>query len=205
MWFSKDKKPEEKEKKPKIEDQLLNPLKVHLGGFIEIKDLESKTLEVLRIDEIERTISSQKFSFADYYLEDESILRVIPKSDGEFDVLHLKHFWDGEFEESIQEAVKCKEFYKNNEDGSKLTYTSLKAGEKGFNCETSSVKKGDTDLQVYHSTYWDFFRKPDPSLGEISTEDIILFVEIDNNDGYITMLEGSLIPSKSLTVFNIES
>lgn len=197
-WFSrKDEKPQE----IKLEDQIFNPFKAHLGDFIEIKGIEDQTTSIIiEIKEYARKLSGEIFKFAQYHLEDGTVLRVVPKSKDVYDIVEMKILWSGEFEEDIQEAVKCKEFYQNLDDGTKITFYALNAGESGFHCDIKSIDSLNY-LKYEEIKYWDFFRKPDFMKGETTIEDILLFVEIDQTDGYISIWEGSLIPYNDVKVY----
>ena len=204
MWPFGKKEPPKEEEKIKLEDQIYNPLKTYCGSFIEINGLvETKTHEILSMSEVTRQISGVKCLFTNHFLEDNSVIRVIPTTNDSIQILHLKIMWEGEFDEGIQEALKCKEFYKNNDDGTKLTYYALKAGESGFSCKNKTVESSNLSMYNYSSMeYWDFFRPPQITLNELTTDDIYLFVEINQADGYITMWEGELIEKECVTVFN---
>jgi len=205
------KKEEEKKEEVKIEDSIFNPLKVYCGDFVEVNTIdESLTFTVSEIIEYSRILSEITFKFTDYRLEDNDkvwILRLNPtksislvNDSKDCDILLMKLFFEGEFEEGIQAAAKCKEFNKHNEDGTKISYYALHAGENGYK---SNLKVISLPKNINHKTikYWDFYRDPNIELGELFAGQVFLFVEIDQNDGFITMWEGHVIFNSDIKTY----
>lgn len=203
-----------KEEGPKVEDKIFNPLNAACGRFVELTTFEeTKTFEITEMSEFERNISRETFKFTDYQIEDGPVMKIIrvnpgstydPKSSAVLkgaDTLLLKLLYSGEFDEGIQDAVRCQEFYNNIDENTRITYYSLKAGREGFSANLRTVKKNDPNVKYNSIKYWDFFRKPDPSKGEFNSDDIFLFVEIDQTDGFINMWEGSKLSEGEIKIY----
>jgi hypothetical protein len=107
----------------------------------------------------------------------------------------LDVIYQGEFDENLINSTKCKEFYETPEEGERITYYANSAPEDGFSCSIRKISKGKTDSRG--SVYWDFYK---PSEG--FSPEILLFVEMDSTDGFITITKGSEISPNDISVFN---
>ena len=182
------------------EDKMFNPLKGHIGGFI-IVDLfeEEGTFEIVDLEEYTRRINGETFLFTDYILKDGDTLKVVRVLKGsEKNPLFLHKMYEGEFDEDILDAAKCKEFNKNDEGKKEVKFFALRGGKEGYE---PSVKSAATQKNR-ELRYWDFSRKPDPELGELSANDIFLFVEVDGSNGWITMWEGPMIDGSQINAID---
>ena len=214
MFFTNPFKKEVKEPEKRLEDLIFsfNPLKVYCGDFIEVTTLdETATYSVSEIIEYSRSLGGDQFKHTDYRLEDNDkllVLRVNPKKSlslvtgsEDCDILVMKLIFEGEFEEDLQDAAKCKEFIKTNEDGSKIIYECLHAGKEGWNADLEIIKlnKGRTSRNV---KYWDFFRESSINLNELFSGQVFLFVEIDQDDGFTTIWEGHIILNNEIKIYH---
>jgi hypothetical protein len=208
--FKKEEKIPEKRKKP--EDYIFNPLEVYCGDFVEVTTVEDTfTCNVSEIIEHSRYAGGNLFKHTDYKLEDTGKIWDLRlnskinfsevKSPQDCDMLLMKIFYEGEFDEGIQDAAKCKEFIKTNEDGSQIIFEALKSGKEGWNSSLKIIKSdGSEDRR--NIKYWDFFREADIKLNELFSGQVFLFVEIDQSDGFITMWEGHQILNSDIKTYH---
>lgn len=185
----------------KNEDKIYNPLKGYVGGFIDIKTFDEEgSYEIVDLEQYSRVISDETFIFTDYIVKDGDSLRVVRvfKNEDEENILYLHKMYSGEFDEDVLDAAKCKEFYKGIDSEKRITYFALVGGKNGYFARILSAKS----MRTRQLTYWDFTRKPDPDLGEIGSDDIFLFVEVEEGSGFITMWEGPMISKSAVTVIN---
>ena len=192
-----------------LDDDLFNPLKVHVGGFIELKTIEDNRIyDVLTIEEWRRDLGII-YIFTDYCLSDDKgnmrILRVNPKTltsrdIKDCDMLLMKSIYEGEYDEEIIGSVKQKEFYIDDDDGHRTVYFALDAGENGFLTQIKSVNIDAKDINYGEIRYWDFFRPATPT--DLTTDDIFLFANMNEANGWITITEGKTIEQSEIRVYN---
>jgi hypothetical protein len=198
------------------ENNIFNPLKLHCGDFISANLLEGndRPYIVSEVREYRRSISREEFNFSDYLLhrgEDIRILRANPQERNamrpqDCDLLWLKLFYEMEFDERVRDAVTQRVFeVDNNDDGvPDVFYDALSAGQDGYLTEVRAARAGDLSISNRRLRYWDFYRKGDPKQDESEKDEVFLFVEIDEQDGYTVMLEGTRISSADIEIYPAE-
>jgi hypothetical protein len=189
------------------EDGLFNPLKAYCGGYIEVTGVgrDNRTYLITEIAEYTRKLAGEEVKFTDYHIEDKGeirIVRVNPKEDGGNDMLLLELHYEGEFDQGIQDALRMSELYQDTDKG-KITYYQMSAGRDGYLSHIRfATHVNRTDIRDREVKYWDYTRKPDANLGELTGDDIFLFVNIDQKYGYITMWEGTKVTSGELNIYS---
>lgn len=192
--------------RPQEEDGLYNPLRLHTGDFVSFKtlDLAGRNWSVTQVSEYQRLAGDETFPMINYELQDEDrrmILRAVPGAEALPDLLVLKVFDEMGFNEDVVEAVKSNEFYVDEDDGTRTTYSALSdCGEEGWSVRTKAVTGRGQPAKEGECRYWDYYRKGDVSRGEMA-EDVFFFVEIDQATGWTRMLEGSRITSGDVETF----
>jgi len=198
---------------PKPENSIGNLLKLHCGDYICARVLEEddRPFTVTEVREYRRSIAQQDYRFTDYLLErgdQVRILRANPRARAgalpqDCDLLWLKIFYEMEFDQNVRNAVTQKVFeVDNNDDGTPdAFYDALSAGQEGFLADIRAARSGNPQISSRKLRYWDFYRKGDPKQGERAEEDIFFFVEIDEGDGYTTMLEGAKISGGDIEIY----
>lgn len=198
-WTHKDKNPSTEKK---LEDEISNPLKLHLGDFIIPKMLEPpegrdhRVLEVIEIIEYDRLISREHFWLTDYLLRDKDGTHVLRSNlaDQKVSLLWLDIYYESEFKEEILDAVKHKTFKIDEEDGTHIEYQTLNSGEDGFLCEQRIVSKDKDFIQKEEAKYWDFYRDVNEDVTEL------FFVEVNEETGWIMMLKGFAISEYNIEI-----
>jgi hypothetical protein len=195
------------------EQKLNSPLKLKCKDIVINKALSEhdRTYTVAEVREYHRRIAGTEFYFADYLLRDGNelrILRAIPRLDRdpddkrECDLLWLSVYKDMQFDAGLREAVMQNELNETDDTGNTLrTFSALNAGKDGFLARITSVEAGKECFAKRKVRYWDFFRKGERAKGEPEGEDIFLFVEFDEEDGYIVMLLGTTILSPEIEIY----
>jgi len=201
---------------PRPENSIFNPLKLHCGDYISANLLEGndRPYTVTEVREYRRSISREDFNFTDYVLyrgEEVRILRANPRGRNaaqpqDCDLLWLQLFYEMEFDERVRDAVMQKVFeVDNNDDGTPdVFYDALSAGQDGYLTSIRAAQAGNSSISNRRLRYWDFCRKGDPGQNEIEKDEVFLFVEIDEDDGYTVMLEGPQITSADIEIYPAE-
>jgi hypothetical protein len=155
---------------------------------------------VTRVTEYGRIAGEETFPLVNYELQDRDqriVLRAVPGAEETAppDLLVLNVFDEMGYSEDVAQAVRAAEFYVDEDDGTRIVYHPLSdCGEEGWSARTRSVAAAGEAAKEGELRYWDYFRKGDVGRGEMS-EDIFFFVEIDQETGWIRMLEGGRITS----------
>lgn len=205
------------EPEPRLEDKILNPLKLHCGDIVVPKlfEEEDRKYSVVEVREYSRRVSGEEFKSTDYLLregENERILRTNPRPERdpddprECDLLWLEFFDRMEFNEGVREAVTHDEFSIDEDDDGKpdVTYYGLNAGKDGFLTRVRRARQGENSFKDSQIRYWDFYKKGEPKYNEPEGEDVFFFVECDENDGFITMLKGMRVSSRDIEIYPAE-
>jgi len=204
------------QKAPRPENGIFNPLRLHCGDYISANLLEGndRPYTVVEVREYRRSISREEFSFSDYVLrrgEEVRLLRANARQRDaaqpqDCDLLWLKLFYEMAFDETVRDAVAQKVFeVDNNDDGTPdISYDALSAGQDGYLTGIRAARAGSSSISNRTIRYWDFFRKGNPAQDERENDVVFLFVEIDEDDGYTVMLEGTRISSADIEIYPAE-
>jgi hypothetical protein len=198
-WSHKDKNPPIEKK---LEDEISNPLKLHLGDYVipkmlePIKGNDHRTLEVVEILEYDRFVSREHFYLTDYLLRDKDGTYILRSNlaDQKVSLLWLEIYYESEFKEEILDAVKHKTFKIDEEDGTHIEYQTLNTGESGVVCDQKIVSKDKDSILEEHATYWDFYRDVNEGVTEL------FFVEVNEETGRIMMLKGFAISEYDIEI-----
>lgn len=198
-WTHKDQNPPAEKK---LEDEISNPLKLHLGDFIIPKMLEStegrghRIFEVVEIVEYDRFVSREHFYFTDYLLRDKDETHVLRSNltGQKVSLLWLDIYYESEFKEEILDAAKHKIFKIDDEDGTHIEYQTSNTGESGLACDQKIVSKDKDSIIEEHATYWDFYRDANEAIQEL------FFVEINEETGWIMMFKGFAISEYEIEI-----
>jgi hypothetical protein len=196
----------------RLEDTLANPLQLHCGDYVTAEILEGndRPFTIAEVREYTREISRDTFRFADYVLrqgDQTRILRANPKQGmaggQECDLLWLKLYYEMQFDAGVRDAVTQNQFNVDSDDDGTpdVVYDALNAGAEGYLARVQNAQAGQGALTSHTLRYWDFYRKGDPKKNEIEGEDVFLFVEIDEGDGYTVMLEGTKISGGDIQIY----
>lgn len=193
---------------PREEDDLYNPLRLHIGDFVSFQtvDLSGGNWSVVEVAEYQRVAGDETFPMANYGLREGNrrlVLRAVPGQEevSAPDLLVLKVFEEMGFSQEVAEAVKSNEFYVDEDDGTRIVYQPLSdCGEEGWLARCRTVTDSRRTARSSEIRYWDYFRKGSMDRGEMAG-DVFFFVEIDQETGWTRMLEGSRIPSGDVETF----
>ena len=132
--------------------------------------------------------------------EKRAVLRAIPKEGADHpDLLFLTVFFESEFDENIRNAVGYDDFKVNEGTDDEAVFTALGAGTDGYLATIRKVGKDDR-RKTLQTRYWDYSRPGNPKFDEVESDTIFFFVEIDEENGYITMYKGTNISAHDVKV-----
>ena len=152
---------EKKQAEEEIDCPVFNPLNLSFSSLIELSfpsKYQGKQLRVVKIAEMERLVDNHgSLKLADYHLTDPaspviSVLRVIPRNDGDFDAVISQKCdamaYDEDFHIVMKETHETKKFLIN--DGAEVFFR-INDLSSPWNIESCSVEDSNKDRKMNRS------------------------------------------------------
>jgi hypothetical protein len=197
---------------------VLNPLNARIGSSVQLDvlDFRQHTFFVKKIREISRLIGKENYQLVDYQLlarplgkEDdvEAFLRLIPlpKASAKGDLSHhcilLKKYDELVFDQGFRDLLDDSEFVTEVDGKETGRYWRINDLKTPYKCTVKTVdeknEKG-TSVDSMGCLLWDYWREHPDEAGQPTKE--YLFVEMEEENGYFTILLGEEINAQNVTV-----
>jgi len=195
---------------------VLNPLGARIGSSVQLDvlDFRQYTFVVKSIREISRQIDTEVYQLVDYQLlagpgdkEDvEAYLRLIPQeAGGKQDLTHhcllLKKYDELAFDQKFRDLLDDPEFVTQVDGAETGRYWRINDLKTPYKCTVKAIdEKNEKSSSVAGRSYllWDFWRDHPDEAGQQTKE--FLFVEMDEDNGWFTILLGEEINAQNVTV-----
>jgi hypothetical protein len=196
---------------------VLNPFNARIGSSVQLDvlDFREHTFFVKSIREINRPIGTENYQLVDYQLlarpvdkEDvEAYLRLIPveKTGNKKDLTHhcilLKKYDELGFDQGFRDLLDDPEFVTEVDGVETGRYWRINDLKTPYKCTLKVIDEKNekaTSVSTIGCLLWDYWRDHPDEAGQPTKE--YLFVEMEEDNGYFTILLGEEINAENVTV-----
>jgi hypothetical protein len=197
---------------PKKPSLVFNPLKIEVGKFVSLDDLDYRSLQfkVMRVSEYNREITGKTFLFTDYYLSEtlsdaagknNVMLRYIPMTnplpgmtqtnDVVLMTLHDEFGYSDDFLAVVNDPSK--EFKITNEEGTVTEqYWRVNDIQNPYLAKVMSIAiESPEEFVTREVKYWDYWRESEDEANQKVLD--FVYVEMDIDNGYFQIWKGKKV------------
>ncbi len=193
-------------------DSFYNPLNLKMGSLLTIDagyEISKKNLMVNKIEIVTLSLNDQIFEMCDVYFRDEPTLKLrLAPSESQTDTVEatlLKSFdriaYDGDLVDNVLKNAEMDIFDIYGDDDKVKESFYRFSDEDGYSAQVKVMADKNDDLKLKRKeiqsremSFWVYVKEVD------NTKDEYLFIEIDGDDGEISLSKGEVVPVSSITV-----